>query len=332
MIFRTPILTLLLVSFLAALVAGAAAWFALAVVRRWNLASGTREQLLMERRTELISTLFAFVMAAEGAALLLFVFNADRMASLFVGGMCAVGTLNANAYGFPALYAKIAVFFAACLWLVLDRADRLGRDYPLTRLKYGVVLGLLPLILLSGGLELAYFLNLKTDVITSCCSKLFTPTNPGLSDEMAAIAPGVALWALGLAGALVAGTGLFALKSGRGHLAFGLAGAVYFAVALVAMVSVISLYVYENPNHHCPFCILKPEYGYIGYAFYVPLFGATALALGAGAVAPFARRASLAAPLPALLRRFTLWALAGFAAYGAVTVFAIARSHLILFG
>lgn len=332
MIFRTPILTLLLVSFLAALVALAAAWFALSVVRHWNLASGARAQLMMERRTELISTLFAFVMAAEGAALLLFVFNADHMASLFVGGMCAVGTLNVNAYGFPALYVKIAVFFAACLWLVLDRADRLGRDYPLTRLKYGVVLGLLPLILVSGGLELAYFLNLRTDVITSCCSKLFTPANPGLSDEMAAIAPDVALWALALAGALVAGTGLFALKSGRGHLAFGLAGAVYFAVALVAMVSVISLYVYENPNHHCPFCILKPEYGYIGYAFYVPLFGATALALGAGAVAPFVRRPSLARPLPALLRRFTLWALAGFAAYGVVTVWAIARSHLILFG
>ncbi len=332
MIFRTPILALLLVAGLATVVALGSAVFGWGVVRRWNLASGARAQLQMERRTELVSTLFAFVMAAEGAALLLFVFNADRMASLFVGGMCAVGTFNANVYGFPALYAKIAVFFAACLWLVLDRADRLGRDYPLTRLKYGVVLAMAPLVLLSAGLEVSYFLNLKTDVITSCCSKLFTPVNPGLSDEMAAVAPANALWALGIAGAAVGLAGLYALRFGRGHLVFGLLGGVYFAVALVAMVSVISLYVYENPNHHCPFCILKPEYGYIGYAFYVPLFGATALALGAAVVAPFGRIESLAAPLPALLRRFTLWALAGFAAYGAVTVFAIARSHLILFG
>ena len=38
--------------------------------------------------------------------------DADRMAALFVGAMCAVGTFGVNGYGFPALYMKIAVFFA----------------------------------------------------------------------------------------------------------------------------------------------------------------------------------------------------------------------------
>lgn len=332
MIFHTPILTLLLVSALAALVALWSAGFGLSVLRRWDLASGARGQLLMERQTELVSTLFAMVMAAEAAALFLFVFNADRMAALFVGAMCAVGTLNVNGYGFPALYAQIATFFAAAVWLVLDRVDRLGRDYPLTRVKYAAVLAIAPLVLLSGGLQLGYFLNLRTDVITSCCSKLFTPTNAGISDEMAGVDPATALWALGIAGGLVAATGLRALRSGRGHGLFALAGLAYFGAALVAMVSTIALYIYENPNHHCPFCILKPEYGYIGYAFYLPLFGATALALGLGAASPFATRESLRAPLPAVMRRLTLWALAGFAAYGAVTVWAILRSHLILFG
>ena len=330
--FRTPILALLLVSALALVATLWAALFAVSVLRRWDLASGARRQIEMERRTELVSTLFGLVMAAEAAALLLFVFNADRMAGLFVGAMCAVGTLNVNSYGFPALYAKIAVFFAASLWLVLDHVDRLGRDYPLTRVKYAVLLGIAPLVALSGGLELAYFLGLRTDVITSCCSKLFTPENPGLSDEMAAVAPGVALGGLAAAGGLVALTGLRALLRGRGHGLFALAGMIYFGAALLAMVSATALYVYENPNHHCPFCILKPDYGFIGYAFYIPLFSATAAALGLGAVAPFAARPSLATPLPPLLRRLTAWALAGFAAYGAVTLWAIARSHLILFG
>ena len=332
MIFHTPILTLLLVSALAALVAVWSAGFGISVLRHWDLASGARGQLLLERRTELVSTLFALVMAAEAAALILFVFNADRMATLFVGAMCAVGTLNANGYGFPALYGQIASFFAAAVWLVLDHVDRLGRDYPLTRVKYAAVLAIAPLVLLTGGLQLAYFLNLRSDVITSCCSKLFTPANAGISDEMAAVDPARALAALALAGGLVLASGVQALRRGRGHGVFALAGAGYFAAALVAMVSTIALYVYENPNHHCPFCILKPEYGHIGYAFYLPLFGATALALGLGAVSPFASRASLRAPLPAVMRRLTLWALAGFAAYGAVTVWVIARSNLILFG
>lgn len=332
MIFHTPILTLLLVSALAALVALWAGGFGISLLRRWDLSSGARAQLLLERRTELVSTLFALVMAAEAAALFLFVFNADRMAALFVGAMCAVGTLNANGYGFPALYGQIASFFAAAVWLVLDHVDRLGRDYPLTRAKYAAVLAIAPLVLLTGGLQLAYFLNLRTDVITSCCSKLFTPAHAGISDEMAGVDPATALWALAIAGGLVLTTGLRALRRGRGHGLFALAGAGFFCAALLAMVSTISLYVYENPNHHCPFCILKPDYGYIGYAFYLPLFGATALALGLGATSPFATRASLRGPLPAVMRRLTLWAMAGFAAYGVVTIWVIARSNLILFG
>ena len=190
MIFQTPILALLLVATLAAVTALWSGGFALRVLRRWDLADMSRAQLRMERTTELVSTLFGVVMIAELAALLLFVFNADRMATLFVGAMCAVGTLNVNGYGFPALYLKIAVFFAATLWLILDRADRMGRDYPLTRVKYAALLTILPLVLADGALELAYFLNLRTDVITSCCSKLFTPNNPNLANQMASVGSG----------------------------------------------------------------------------------------------------------------------------------------------
>ena len=115
MIFQTPIMALLLVAGLAALTALWAGGFAVTVLRRWDLTDMGARQLRMERMTELVSTLFAAVMLAELAALLLFVFNADRMSSLFVGAMCAVGTLNVNDYGFPALYLKIGVFFAAVI-------------------------------------------------------------------------------------------------------------------------------------------------------------------------------------------------------------------------
>jgi len=332
MIFQTPILALLLVSALASVVALWSGWFALRVVRRWNLASGSREQLQLERTTELVSTLFRFVMLAELAALVLFVFNADRMAALFVGAMCAVGTLSVNDWGFPALYLKIAVFFAASVWLMLDRADRLGRDYPLTRLKYGAILAIAPLVVVSAGVQLTYFLNLETDVITSCCSKVFTAANDSIAAEMTGMAPGLALWLLAGAGLAVALTGGFSLWRGQGHGAFALAGGGFFLVALVAIVSVISLYIYDHPNHHCPFCILKPEYGYVGYALYLPLFTATALALGAGTVRPFAQIESLATALPVMLRKQVVLALIGFLAFGLVVAWSIASSRLILFG
>ncbi|GKY89551.1 hypothetical protein [Sinisalibacter aestuarii] len=332
MILQTPILALLLVAALASAVALWSGWFALRVLRQWDIASGTRAQLRLERSTQLVSTLFGFVMLAEIAALLLFVFNADRMAALFVGAMCAVGTLNVNAYGFPALYLKIAVFFAAAAWLMLDRADRAGRDYPLTKVKYAALLAIVPLILASAGTELAYFLGLETDVITSCCSKLFTPVNEGIAAEMTGLAPGAALWLLAGAGFAVAATGGLSLATGRGHGWFALGGAVFFAAALAAIVSVISLYIYDHPNHHCPFCILKPEFNYFGYALYIPLFSGTALALGAGLVSAFGRAESLAPVLPAMLRRQVTGALIAFALFGLAVIWAIARSQLILFG
>ena len=332
MIFQTPILALLLVSSLASLVALWSGWFGFQVLRRWDLASGSRAQLRLERTTHLVSTLFGFVMAAEAVALLLFVFNADRMASLFVGAMCAVGTFNVNAYGFPALYLKIAVFFAAALWLILDRVDRAGTDYPLTRIKYAGIVAIAPLVLANAGLELAYFLGLKTDVITSCCSKLFTPVNEGLSAEMSGVSPGFALLMLGAVGAALALSGAAALIWRKGQGLYALFGGLFFFVALTAIISVISSYVYEHPNHHCPFCILKAEYQYFGYALYIPLFTGTAFALGAGLTQRFARTPSLAARLPAMVRRQVTVSLVAYVLFGLATLWAIVRSNLILFG
>lgn len=333
MIVQTPILALLLVSLLASVVALWSGWFGFRVLRHWDLASGSRAQVQMERQTQLVSTLFAFVMAAELAALLLFVYNADRMASLFVGAMCAVGTLNVNSYGFPALYVKIAVFFAAVLWLILDRVDRAGHDYPLTKVKYGAILVIAPLVLVGAWLELSYFLGLETDVITSCCSKLFTPVNDGLAAEMTGVGPARALAMLAGAGVALALTGALSLwRGGVWHGFFAVSGLAMFFLALMAIVSVISLYVYDHPNHHCPFCLLQAEYNYYGYALYLPLFAGTAFALGAGVTALFSEVDSLKGRLPGMLRTQVLVSMAGFALFGLAVVWAIVSSRLILFG
>ena len=47
--------------------------------------------------------------------------------------------------------------------------------------------------------------------------------------------------------------------------ALAAASALAFVATIAGIISFISLYIYEHPHHHCPFCILKPEYGYQGY-------------------------------------------------------------------
>jgi hypothetical protein len=329
MIFQPAIIALLLASATGALLLAACAPYALRVLRGWDLASGSEYQLRLERRTYLVSTLVAFVLAAQVLALLLFVFNADRMAVMFVGAMCAVGTLNANAFGFPALLAQMAVFFLACTWLILNHLDTRAEDYPLVRVKYRFLLAITPLLALAAWLQLRYFLGLKADVITSCCGSLFSE-GAALAGDLAGFPPGPAMLAFyGTLAATLAG-GAACLKTGRGAPAYAAASVIAFAISLAGIVSFLSLYAYEHPHHHCPFCLLKPEYGYQGYALYLPLFGAAAAGLGAGAVAPFAGVASLARQAPALSRRLVSVSMALFAAFAAIASLIILRSNLVL--
>ena len=121
-------------------------------------------------------------------------------------------------------------------------------------------------------------------------------------------------------------------RQGRGGLLLGLGGIGALVLSLAAIVSFVSLYIYEDPRHHCPFCILKAEYSYQGYALYVPLFAATAAAVGALALAPFSRRPDLRARVAHATR--TLAAVTGtlFLAFTLVVAWMIAKSGLILIG
>jgi hypothetical protein len=217
MMLHPPVLALLLTALLGAATLSWAAVFALRLLRHWDLASGARRQLDLERGTYLVATLLTGVMLAQGAALLLMVFNADRTAPLLVGAMCAYGSFNASVFGFPALYAKMALFFAAVLWLALHHADVWAPDYPLTRRKYALLLWLLPLALADAALSSAYFLDLQPDTLTSCCGTGFSPEREGLGSEAAAMDPKAALvlLAVALATSLLLGV----LADGRRRLA-----------------------------------------------------------------------------------------------------------------
>ncbi len=332
MLFQPAIIALLLAGAVSLLVLVAAAPFAVQVIRRWDMRSGSELQLVLERRTYLFSTLTAFVFVTQIGALLLTVFNADKMAVMFVGAMCAVGTLNANAWGFPMLYAQIAVFFLAAVWLTLNQVDNQAPDYPLVRVKYALLLLLLPVLAATFALQLKYFLNLRADVITSCCGSLFSEQGPTLASEASGMEaqPAILLFYSAL-GAAVFANGLHAGLRQRwsGYLA-ALARAAAFVAAIVGVLSFVSLYVYEHPHHHCPFCLLKPEYGYQGYLLYVPLFVSTAAGLGAGVLQPFAGVGSLKVLVPRASGRLAGVAALGFALFAAVATIMALTSNLIL--
>ena len=175
-------------------------------------------------------------------------------------------------------------------------------------------------------------LGLNPAVITSCCGALFSSSAPSVAAELAGIRPLPALlWFHTIMLATLFSGGWLLYDRRRGALFAGLTP-LTFATAIVAVIAFLSLYIYENPNHHCPFCILKQGYGYVGYWLYIPLFGATACGLGAGVAAPFARFASLQEVVPVTTARLTWLALAGFSLFYLLANYLILTSALILMG
>ncbi len=298
MLLQPGILALLLADGVSVVLLLAAALFALRLLRHWDLQSGSIRQIRLERGTALVTTFAGFVLLLQMVLLPLFVVIADRLSIQFVGAMCAVGSLNVNPFGFPALLLRIGLFFAAAGWLFMHSVDRQAFDYPLTRPKYALLLLIAPLAVATAAVQLAYFLNLRADVITSCCGALFSQSSEAVTADLAALPPVPMMLAFyGLLGiTLVAGSlvwiGRIPAPQRAAVLFAGLA-LLTFPVAIAAVITFVAPYVYEQPHHHCPFCLLKAEYGWIGYALYLPLFTGTALAAGLALTLPLARAVSL---------------------------------------
>jgi hypothetical protein len=114
----------------------------------------------------------------------------------------------------------------------------------------------------------------------------------------------------------------------KGGTLFALSGGAAFVMALVAIVSFISIYVYEHPHHHCPFCILKSGHDYIGYFLYIPLFIGTALALGVGSVTPWKGVPSLSNVVESEAGRLSWLATILFGLFYLIASWAVFNSHL----
>jgi hypothetical protein len=68
---------------------------------------------------------------------------------------------------------------------------------------------------------------------------------------------------------------------------------ILFVTAIAAMISFISLYIYELPSHHCPFDIFQMNYHFIGYPIYITLFCGVFFGLLPGFFQPLKKISSL---------------------------------------
>lgn len=332
MMQHPAIQALLTSSFLIAGMLLYAAWYGVKILRAWDLRSGSELQLQLERRTYLVSSILGYVLAFQILSLFLFIFTADTLHSQFTGAMCAAGSLNANGYGYPVFFLKIATCILAGVWLIINHVDTRGYDYPLIRVKYGVLVAVLaPLVLVEAFLQSRYFQGLHADVITSCCGSLFSVDKRSIGGDLAALPAAPTEWAFYATMAATFAGGTFFCLKGRGGYFFSAASCLAFAVSAAALVSFACLYVYELPSHHCPFCILQREYGYVGYALYASLFCGGVAGLGVGALMPFHNHTSLSHVIQPVQRSLTIFALASYLLFSLIVSYYLVFSPLRLF-
>jgi hypothetical protein len=258
-------------------------------------------------------------------SLFLFIFTADKLSSLFVGAMCAAGTLNVNGFGYPTILLKIFNFLLGGIWLILNYTDNRAVDYPLIKTKYLFLLIITPFIFAEMVTQGAYFLNLKANVITSCCGSLFSPESTGMGASLTAL-PGIPMKILFFAVmsiTLMSGLYFFLKSRASAGLFFSIMTLVTFAVSIAALISFISLYFYELPTHHCPFCILQKEYHYIGYLIYSTLLGGVVAGTGVGILMPFRYGESLYEIVPRIQKRLTLMTLILYLVFAVITICAM---------
>ena len=332
MILHPAVIALLTGSLFVTLMVVYAAFWGWRIIDGWDLQSGSERQLLLEKKTYLVSTLMIYALAFEILSFFLLVYVADDLHRLFVGAMCAAGTLNVNEYGYPAVVLKVLNCVLAGVWLVLNHVDSRAVDYPLIRRKYTLLLVILPLAAVEVYYQAVYFLNLKADVITSCCGSLFSADETGVGAGLAGlpIGPTAAAFAAVLVAALLSGAA--GLWSRRWTRVLAVSGTLALPVSVAALISFIALYFYELPTHHCPFCILQREYGCVGYLIYATLLGGGIAAAGSWVLIPHAQVASLQCELPRIHRRLAAAAVVCYGAFALIVGVQIGISELSLLG
>jgi len=282
MFLNPAIMALLACEILSFLVLLVACLLGVKIALGWDVTSTSSRQLDRERRASLVSMAVGYAMAFQVLSLFLFVEAADRMHPLFTGAMCAAGTLHSNPFGYPALLVKVAAVLLCGTWLILNHVDSQSPHYPLLRIKFF----LLPPTVLAAGtggvLFCRYAAGLDPQIITSCCSVLFDGESTILGDQLprlGSLRAQIVFFAL-LAWTL--GAGRVFLKTRSGAVLYGVASLVMFCISMAAVLSFISPCYYQLPTHHCPFCILQPQYNRAGYLLYAAIFSGGIFGVGTG--------------------------------------------------
>lgn len=232
------------------------------ILRSWNFEASTTLQYHLEKKNYLINTILYFTVAVKIILFLFFVQSLNSLSGVVPGAMCSAGVVGSNGYGNPLLLLKLVLIFGFGLWLIINSLDLKEINFPFLKRKYWLFTVLFFATMGEFFLEIFYFSHIPLNVPVFCCSVVFqAPKLPfGYTQPFL-----VALFYL-FFGTIVA------LNLLKHTMASFICNGLFLFVAYYAITYFFGLYIYEMPNHQCPYCMLQKEYYYVGYLIWGTLF------------------------------------------------------------
>jgi hypothetical protein len=308
MILHPGVLSLITGSIVVIIMMFYSSLLALKILKKWDINSSSSGQLSLERKTYLVSTIMNYALGFVILSMFLFIYTTDDIHRLFIGAMCATGSLNANPVGWKVLNTKIFIFFISLIWIAFNYIDQRAEDYPLVRTKYTILLFITPFIILDAYFQVKYFSGLKPNIITSCCGSLFSEEGSGLASSLLSfpIKPMIIIFytAIGIF-LLNSFLSLIFQKSILKYIS-SILSLIVLVISFESIIAFISVYFYEIPTHHCPFDIIQKDYHFIGYPIYITLFSGVFFGMVTGMVEPFKKIASLNAVIHKSQKKWTV--------------------------
>jgi len=238
----------------------------LKVLVKWDFESFTPFQFALERQSYLVSTIILFVFILKFILVAYFIFSIDTLASLLPGAMCGAGVIKANDYGSYLLILKFFILFLLTLWLYVHFYDMRTKNHQWFKHKSWLFGLIFLFIVLELALNYAYFTNIDTHMPVSCCAALF-----GQLEGANPLPFGLSVPLLLVLFYLLYTLLILTLQSGYTIL-YVIANILFVFIAYYAVVYFFGTYIYQLPTHKCPFCMLQPEYYYVGYLLWGSLF------------------------------------------------------------
>jgi hypothetical protein len=280
----------------------------LKILDTWDINSSSAEQLSLERKTYLVSTIVNYVLGFVILSAFLFIYTVDDIHRQFVGAMCATGSLNANPIGWKVLYTKIIAIFLSLIWIAINYIDQKAEDYPLVIKKYSMLIFIASFIIIDAYLQLKYFMGLKPNIIVSCCGSLFNQGEGGIASGLSSLPakPMMITFYLTAGLFLVNSAVSLCFKKSIFKYMSAILSLTLLVVSIASIISFIALYFYEIPTHHCPFDIIQKDYNFIGYPLYITLFSGVFFGMATGIVEPYKKIASLKVIIKKAQRKWTI--------------------------